>query len=258
MQKEIEKFKDSTLLEGMTSLRGLLEGQKAHCNDRKILHVYFDESRLSKIGKEVAFLRHEGERQGFDVIPRTGAQINAMATGNSHGGILAECSERHISSIADEPLQGYKFAVLLDGIEDPYNFGYAVRALYACGVDLLVLNPRNWLSAAGVVARASAGTSERIPALIAESTDSLALFRNAGYNIVCADADAERAVEDAALPYPLLLVIGGERRGISSAVAKQANETVRLAYDREFRGALSAASAAAILAYEIARKNREA
>ena len=255
MQKEIEKFKDSTLLEGMTSLRGLLEGQKSLCNDRKILHVYYDESRLAKIGKEISFLRHEGERQSFDVIPCTKEQIEEMATGTSHGGILAECSERSIPKLTKEHLQGRNFAVLLEGIEDPYNFGYAIRALYACGVDLLVLSPRNWLSAAGVVARASAGTSERIPAVIAESAD-LEIFRRAGYITVCADADTEHSVEDADLPYPLLLIIGGERRGISSAVLKQADKTVRLVYDREFRGALSAASAAAILAYEIARKNR--
>ena len=51
-------------------------------------------------------------------------------------------------------------------------------------------------------------------------------------------------------------MIGGERRGISSAVMQKADKVVRLLYGREFQGALSAASATAILAYIIAGKNR--
>ena len=46
------------------------------------------------------------------------------------------------------------FVAMLDGVEDPYNFGQAVRALYAAGAHGLILRPRNWLTAAGVVARA--------------------------------------------------------------------------------------------------------
>lgn len=52
---------------------------------------------------------------------------------------------------------------MLDGVEDPFNFGAAIRAVYAAGVDGLVVPPRNWPSAAGVVARSSSGTSELIP-----------------------------------------------------------------------------------------------
>ena len=48
--------------------------------------------------------------------------------------------------------------VALDGIEDPFNFGQAVRALYAAGVDGLVVR-RSWESALGTVTRASAGAT---------------------------------------------------------------------------------------------------
>ncbi len=32
---------------------------------------------------------------------------------------------------------------MLEGIEDPYNFGYAVRSLYAAGADAIVLSPQS-------------------------------------------------------------------------------------------------------------------
>ena len=51
---------------------------------------------------------------------------------------------------------------MLDGIEDPFNHGQAVRALFAAGVDGLVVR-RSWETALAVVTRASAGASELMP-----------------------------------------------------------------------------------------------
>jgi 23S rRNA (guanosine2251-2'-O)-methyltransferase len=146
---------------------------------------------------------------------------------------------------------------MLEGIEDPYNFGYALRSLYALGVDGIVLPERNWMSAAGVVARASAGASERFPLYMACGEAAVSYFKEKRYAIVCADADTDTALENSAIHYPVFLVIGGEKRGISRAVRQAADHTVKISYGRPFDNALSAASAATILAYEIAKQNRK-
>jgi tRNA G18 (ribose-2'-O)-methylase SpoU len=46
-----------------------------------------------------------------------------------------------LAGVGETPL-----VVMLDGIEDPFNHGQAVRALYAAGVDGLVVR-RDWESA---------------------------------------------------------------------------------------------------------------
>ena len=145
---------------------------------------------------------------------------------------------------------------MLEGIEDPYNFGYALRSLYALGVDGVILPERNWMTAAGVVARASAGASERFALYTATAEEAATVFHDAGYQIVCADVDTDHALERTTLTYPIFLIVGGEKRGISSALKKRADITVKISYGRHFDCALSAASAATILAYEIAKQNR--
>ena len=72
-----------------------------------------------------------------------------------------------------------------------------------------------------------------------------------------ANVDTEDTLEDTALPYPLLLIVGGEKRGISHAVRRHADTVVKISYGRDFDAALSAASATTILAYEIAKQNRK-
>ena len=146
------------------------------------------------------------------------------------------------------------FYVVLEGIEDPYNFGYALRSLYAAGVDGVILTPRNWMSAAGVVCRSSAGASEMLPMVLADA--GLEFFREKGYKIVCADIENSVSVYEADLSRPLLLVVGGEKRGISRSVLDIADTVVRLDYGRDFPAALSAASAASIIAFEVYRQGR--
>ena len=47
--------------------------------------------------------------------------------------------------VAQTFLSAGRVVVMLDGVEDPFNFGQAVRSLYAAGIDGLIVRPRNWL-----------------------------------------------------------------------------------------------------------------
>ena len=97
--------------------------------------------------------------------------------------------------------------VMLDGIEDPFNHGQAVRALYAAGVDALVVR-RDWESAVAVVTRASAGATELMPTAMAPTAhDAADVLRQAGMRIVVADsADDAVPVDEANLrPRPLAI-----------------------------------------------------
>ena len=173
---------------------------------------------------------------------------------------MAVCSDRTIPllSHASDTIPECGFYVLLDGIEDPYNFGYTVRSLYAAGADGVILPPRNWMGVAGLVARSSAGTSEKMPMFISDPAEAAQLFKDKGYRVACAGIRDSVDLYEADLSLPLLLVIGGEKRGISSKVAALSDLTVRIGYSHKgnFRGSLSSAASAAVLGFEIMRQNR--
>ena len=141
-------------------------------------------------------------------------------------------------------------------MEDPFNFGASVRALYAAGADGLVLRPRNWLSAAGTVARASAGASELIPTALAETAaEAAAFFRARGLQVACAtDERGSVSLYDADLTVPLFLLLGGEKRGITRSFLDQADLKLRIPYGRAMPHSLGTASATAVIAFEIMRQ----
>ncbi|MEZ4608629.1 MAG: RNA methyltransferase, partial [Deinococcales bacterium] len=181
--------------------------------------------------------------------------------GQSHGGVIALVGERRYLPL--ESLGQGKdaaFLVILDGIEDPYNFGQSLRSLHAAGAHGVILSPRNWNSASATVARASAGASEFMPMAIAEDM-SLAIqhFKSKGLNFLCTD-QSEKAISlyKSNLKKPILLMIGGEKRGISSQILRQADQILQIPYARDFRQALDTTSAVAVIAFEMMRQRHHA
>ena len=257
MKREDEKFASSTLMEGFISVKAVIEGQETCNNDRKILSVYFDKGRKSSRYKELSYLNRKSKELGFQIVETDSAYLESKTLSTSHGGIIAECTDRNIPVLSEEDIRENGFYVYLEGIEDPYNFGFCIRSIYAAGADGIVLSPRNWMSASGVVCRSSAGASELANVYISEPEQAIRLFKSKNYKCFATDKTKEAvSAYDTDLKKPVFLAIGGERRGLSQNVLSNCDRTIMIDYGRNFRAALSAASAATILAFEIRRQNR--
>ena len=261
MKKEESRFADSLIFEGMTSIRACIHAWENGISDRKIKRIYLDGERLRKKSGEISYLKAMSFKLGYELVTAEGSFIDSLTVGNTHGGIIAECTERTIPSLSEAMSQNSikpsGFYTMIEGIEDPYNFGYAMRSLYACGCDGVILNPRNWMSAAGVVCRSSAGASELLPLYTAEAEEGAELMRSLGYKIVCAGIRDSVSSFECNLSNPVFLVVGGEKRGLSRTMLDRADTVVRIDYAGEFAGSLSAASAASMLAYEVMRNNKK-
>ena len=259
LEKEYEKFHSSNIFEGMTSIRSVIKALEQGVSDRRIIEILYSKEREKSRSKEINYLSKIAPKYGFTLSEVSEDDLNAIAIGNTHGGILAKCTDRTIpslTSLSGVELPSKGFYVMLDGIEDPYNFGYSLRSIYAAGANGIILPMRNWLTAAGVVARASAGASELLDLYTAEPAQAVEYFKANNYRIICADKQNSVSLYDADLSKPIFLIVGGEKRGIRASVLQKADEIVRIEYGREFNASLSAASAATILSYEIYRQNR--
>ena len=239
---------EHAVLEGVIAVRAAL-----HAHSRELHRILI---RADKEDRPVAQLEQRAEAAGIPVERVAAEAIDSVASGTTHGGVLALAGPRRYVSLRELGADAAApFLALLDGIEDPFNFGYALRSLYAAGGHGTVLGPRNWMTAAGTVGRASAGASELLPLAVADPLEAVEHCSGRGLAIVCAAAERDaRSLYDIDLSRPLLLVIGGERRGISRSVLARADVVARIPYGRDFRGSLGTTSAAAVLAFEVLRQ----
>lgn len=242
--------------EGMTSVSALISAQRSGHARRKIIAVYFDITKKRDEFRRLNFLRRASEELAFPLHLVPPDEIGARVSGHTHGGIVAEVSPAAyptLDSGSEVPEKG--FAALIEGAEDPYSLGYSIRSLYASGADLILLPRRLPEGSDAVVARASAGTSELIDIFVGDPAEAVAELLRRGYKAVCAGIRDSVPCSAGDLSRPVLLAVGGEKRGLSAPVSALCTQTVRIPYGREFMGSLSTASSVAILAYEVLRQN---
>jgi tRNA G18 (ribose-2'-O)-methylase SpoU len=108
------------------------------------------------------------------------------------------------------------------------------------------------------VSRASSGAFERLP-LVRFSREDPVLedLRRRGVRIYGALARVRRPVDVARFDLPAAIAVGGEKRGLSSAVRERCDVFVRIPTRAE-PASLSTGHAAAILLAEAARQRRAA
>ena len=239
-------------LEGHVSVEAALEA-----GVRPMHRIWATRPGDRRLGRLRALARERGV-----LIEQVEAErIDELVRGRSHGGVVGLVGSRHATSVPDL-LAGVgegSLIVMLDGIEDPFNFGQAVRALYAAGVDGLVVR-RSWETAVGTVTRASAGATELMPTAWTPSAEEAAdACRMAGLRIACAVADeAAPSLVESDLGGSLFVLIGGERRGVTRSFIDQADQRIRIAYGRDRAPELGAAASAAIIGFEALRQRGRA
>lgn len=237
-------------LEGVIAVEAALESRF-----REIRQIYIHADRLDT---RIAAIQKLARQRAIPYERLPADEYQTLVPGEQSGGIVARVGPRRLVSL-DELLSisPVPAILMLDGVEDPYNFGQAIRAIYAAGIDGLVVQSRSWLQATAIIARASAGASERIPiANVKSSEEAAEFFRAAGLSIACATATHSLPMTEVDLTQPLFLVIGGEKRGISRSLLKNADLRVTIPYGRDFHQDLGSATAAAVLGFEILRQRR--
>ena len=67
MEKEAHKRQDSTVFEGMTSIRACIRAMEEGLTDRRIERICVDRNKATARSGELGYLRAMGEKHGFPV-----------------------------------------------------------------------------------------------------------------------------------------------------------------------------------------------
>lgn len=237
------------LLEGNVSVKAAILG-----NHRKVEKLYYDKH---KNDKDLNFILHRAKEKGIPCMPLEREEINSMATGRTHGGLVAQAGPRVYQELSECMHGKAPFLVLLEGVEDPFNLGYIIRTLYSAGCDGLILPRHDWASAESTIVKSSAGAFEYMNIVMSDNLPQLVKdIKKQGIKTYAAMRKDAITYLEADYQKPSLIAIGGEMRGLSSAVRNEIEQNIYIPYANDFRNALNAASAAAVLSFEVYRQRR--
>ena len=144
--------------------------------------------------------------------------------------------------------------VVLDGVEDPRNFGAVARAAEAAGADGLIFPTRRSALPGATAAKASAGALAHLRlAPVVNVVRALAELGRAGVWTVGLDAEAERSCFDLDLTQPTAFVVGAEGRGLRRLVRERCDHLASIPM-RGRVSSLNVSVAAGVALFEAVRQ----
>jgi len=199
-----------------------------------------------------------GER-GWPVKTEPPEVLTRLCHSSEHQGYLARmtdfpywAADQALAALPPAPL-----CAVLDGIQDPHNFGALIRSAEVFGVDALFIGASGQVGVTSMVVRSSAGAVNRVPIVRVEDVAHLAARLKArGLALVGASEKAQAPLSAVNFKRPTAIVIGSEGTGIQPALRAACDALAQIPQFGHV-GSLNAAVAASIFFYE-ARRQRGA
>lgn len=206
--------------------------------------------------EQLAQARSLASRQGLVPVTAEPEELFRLCHTTEHQGYLARMTDFPYASEATimSTLPTLPFIVILDGIQDPYNFGAIIRSAEIFGANALFMAESGQVGVTSMVVRSSAGAVNRLP--IVRVPDIAALtgrLQAKGLKVVAASEKAEDDIMNFDFAQGIAVVIGNEGVGPGPSVIQECDAQVRIP-QTGLIGSLNAAVAAGIFFYEIRRQ----
>lgn len=180
--------------------------------------------------------------------------LDKESADGKHQGYVADvvdfsyCDIDNILSSSEHP-----FVVVLDGIEDPHNFGSIIRVCECAGVDGIIIGRNRQVAVTETVARCSAGAVSHVKiARVVNVNDAVETLKQRGVWTYALDMDGEE-ITKTDLTGSIAIVIGSEGRGVSQLMRKRCDKIVSLKLKGKVNS-LNASVACGVALYEAVRQ----
>jgi 23S rRNA (guanosine2251-2'-O)-methyltransferase len=199
------------------------------------------------------------ESSGIVVQPVARDVLDRMAMGARHQGVVVRYVGKENTSgndleavlnTAPEP----PIILALDCVQDPHNLGACLRVGDAAGVHAVLAPKHRAVGLTPTVRKVASGAVQCVPFFrVPNLSQTLTWLHEAGLMVMGSVPDATMSVYEADLRGPLVLVIGGEAKGLRRLTRKHCDRLVRIPMMGQVES-LNASVAAAVLLYEVRRQ----
>ena len=180
--------------------------------------------------------------------------LDRITSTDNHQGIAARVSAYPYAELKD--LYPLPCVVLLDGVEDPQNFGSIIRTAHALADAGIVIPEHRSASVTPSVVKASSGATELTKIARVKNLRSAAQeLKKSGFWIVGLEAHAQQDITRTPRFDKIGLVLGGEDTGIRPVMASELDLEVSIPMKGSFNS-LNVAHAAAIALYELTARGK--
>ena len=146
------------------------------------------------------------------------------------------------------------FILILDGIEDPHNFGAILRTAEAAGVDGIIIRKRRQVQVTETVVSVSTGAAHHVKiAKVANIGEAIRYLKDQAICVIGVEIDGSRLYNESDFKAPTAIVIGSEGKGLSHLVKERCDQIARIPMQGKI-SSLNASVATGIILFEVLRQ----
>ena len=240
----MQKSSNTEFLYGLNPAFECLKAER-----RKIFQVHINE-RSSHMGR-IKVLAKRFEEKDVPIDWTDKGRLHQLTGSTEHQNVVIKVSRYPYvdhTSLLDKPR-----LLLLDNVEDPHNVGAILRSAEVFGFHGIFLPIKGVPEVYPSVSKVSAGAVEFLP--IARDCNANTYVQTAiesGYHVASLDAKGKVDLEtlSASAPEKLLLVIGGEDKGVGQFIINNSDSVLALPQSGKINS-LNASVAAGIAMFEL-------
>jgi 23S rRNA (guanosine2251-2'-O)-methyltransferase len=182
--------------------------------------------------------------------------LDELAGTPDHQGVIGLCKSfvySDLDVLIKNRNKSFKFDLILvlDSIMDPQNLGSIIRTAHCLGANGVVIPEDRAAPVTPAVNKASAGSVQQIPiSRVINLSQTIDYLKDKGFWVFGAEAHAESTLQEMDFNCPVVLVLGGEAKGIRPLVKKKCDFLLNIPMAGSF-DSLNVAVAAGIVQYEI-------
>ena len=122
-----------------------------------------------------------------------------------------------------------KIILILDGINDPQNFGAILRSADVFGVIGVIISKHHQVPLNATVAKTSAGAINHVKvALVGNLNNAIKELKDNGFWVASTDGSGDTDYNTITYDFPIALVIGSEGYGVSSLVLRNSDYIIKI------------------------------
>lgn len=185
------------------------------------------------------------------------SKLDQMA--ENHQGVVAVVPPFNYSEVEDilecaNEKGEAPFILILDGIEDPHNFGSIIRTAETAGVHGIIIPKRRNVQVNSTVVKVSTGATSYVKiARVNNLNDTIRKLKDVGLWVIGTDGDANTMYYNQDLKGPLAIIIGSEGYGMSKLVKENADILIKIPMKGQITS-LNASVSAGIVIYEAVKQ----
>ncbi len=210
----------------------------------KVNKIYVDSDARSRRVREIIA---QAKKLGIPIVfKKVGSKIEAD---------ISPIRYFDVEFLAEKAIKEGSFLLLLDSVQDPQNLGAVIRAAEFFGCSGVIIAKRRCAQVNETVVKASAGAAlHTFIARVSNLANTLRSLKKMGFYVVGAELGG-KDISDVSLEPPLIIVVGGEDRGISKPVVKLCDEIATIRSYGKI-DSLNLSNAASIFMFEFRRRRK--